>query len=58
MVDGIEDQIRASVAAWACNVFQTDEVFVGEIVYEAEEERYLADVAVRGMGQAGGRGMG
>lgn len=51
MVNSLEEQIRASVAAWARDVFQTDEVFVGEIAYEAEEERYLADVAVRGVGE-------
>lgn len=46
-----EEHIRVAVAAWARDVFQTDDVFVGEIAFETEEERYLADVALRGAGE-------
>lgn len=47
MMNDLEEQIRVAVAAWARDVFRTDEVVVGEIAFEAEEERYLADVALR-----------
>lgn len=47
VMNDLEGQIRVAVAAWARDVFQTDEVVVGEIAFEEEEERYLADVALR-----------
>lgn len=50
-MNSLEEQIRSSVVAWARDVFQTGEVFVGEIACEADEERYLAAVAVRDVGE-------
>ena len=51
MTNDLEEQMRVAVAAWARDVFQTDDVLVGEIAFEAEEERYLADIALRDVGQ-------
>ena len=51
MMNDLEEQIRVAGAAWARDVFQIDEVVVGEIAFEEEEERYLADVALRGVGE-------
>lgn len=51
VMNHLEEQIRVAVAAWARDVFQTDDVVIGEIAFEEEEERYLADVALREIGE-------
>ncbi|MCI0575921.1 MAG: hypothetical protein L0332_25455 [Chloroflexi bacterium] len=52
--DNLLARIKAAVAAWAKDTFDTDEIIVGMAAEDAEEEEegrsYLVDVAVRTLG--------
>ena len=40
-------QIQIAVRAWAAEVYGTEASSVGDVAYDAEEERYLVDFAVQ-----------
>jgi hypothetical protein len=50
MDDEVVKLIQTAVAAWCRQAFTTDEVVIGEIAQDEEEERYLVDLAARPVG--------
>jgi hypothetical protein len=50
MNDEVINLIQTAVAAWSRRTFATDEVVIGEISLDEEEERYLVDLAARPVG--------
>jgi hypothetical protein len=50
MNDEVLNMIQTAVAAWSRQTFTTDEVVIGEIAQDEEEERYLVDLAARPVG--------
>jgi hypothetical protein len=50
MGDQVVKLIQTAVAAWSRQILTTDEVVIGEIAQDEEEERYLVDLAARPVG--------
>lgn len=46
----VTTQLKVAVRAWAAETYGTDAIAVGDVAYNAEEERYLVDFAVKELG--------
>ena len=46
----VTTQLQIAVRVWAAEVYGAEAIAVGDVAYDAEEERYLVDFAVQDLG--------
>ena len=46
----VTTQLQIAVRAWAAEMYGAEAIAVGDVAYDAEEERYLVDFAVKELG--------